>query len=180
MSPPNPIEQNLPTTTVTLERKTRYEFVVRVDETVFIADEGPPLGEGHGPTPDALLGAATGSCLSASLLFCLEKAHVPVEKLTARVDVEKVRNERGRLRIGSIKVRLVVQVTEENLTRFDRCRGLFEDYCIVTESVRHGIPIEVSVSTSRSEATFVTNTQQRAKRSTKSRKAVIRASCIAT
>jgi organic hydroperoxide reductase OsmC/OhrA len=148
MSTPADIDQGLSMTTVTLKRKTRYEFVVRVDETSFIVDEGPPLGEGHGPSPDALLGAATGSCLASSLLFCLEKAHLPVDNVSARVDVEKVRNERGRLRIGSIRVGLAVHVPEEYHERFERCRQLFEDFCIVTESIRHGIHVEVGVSTS--------------------------------
>lgn len=135
-------------TIITLDRKTRYEFVVCVDETSFVADERPPLGEGHGPSPDALLGAATGSCLASSLLFCLEKAHIPVDTFGARVEVDKVRNERGRIRIGSIRVEIAAHVAEEHRERFERCRQLFEDYCIVTESIRHGIPVEVVVATS--------------------------------
>jgi organic hydroperoxide reductase OsmC/OhrA len=148
MSAPKKIEQELPTTRITLERKTRYEFVVRVDEMAFITDETPPLGEGHGPSPDGLLGAAIGSCLASSLLFCLEKAHLPVDKVSATVDVDKTRNERGRIRVGSIRVGLTMQVSQENHERFERCRQLFEDYCVITESVRHGIPVEVAVSIS--------------------------------
>jgi uncharacterized OsmC-like protein len=93
-----------------------------------------------------LLGAAIGSCLVSSLLFCLAKARVPLENMRARVNVEKVRNERGRLRIGSIKVGLALDVADEYRERFERCRSLFEDYCIVTESVRAGIPIEVALT----------------------------------
>ncbi len=143
------IGKSIPTTTVTLERKSRYEFL-RVDETIpeFIVDEDLPLGEGRGPSPEALLGAATGSCLASSLLFCLEKARVPVDKLSVRIDVDKIRNERGRLPIGSIRAELSVQIPEEQRDRFERCRSLFEDYCVVTESVRQGIPVNVSVSTS--------------------------------
>jgi len=134
-------------TVLTLERKTRYEFLVRVDETSFVVDEAPPLGEGHGPSPDALLGAATGSCLASSLVFCLEKAHLPVDAVGARVEVDKVRNDRGRIRIGAIRVALRVNLSQEHRERFERCRQLFEDFCVVTESVRHGIPVEVSVET---------------------------------
>lgn len=119
-----------------------------MDEMSFIADESPPLGEGHGPSPDAFLGAATGGCLASSLLFCLEKARVSVDTIGARVEVSKVRNERGRIRIGSIRVEIAAHVAEEHRERFERCRQLFEDYCIVTESVRHGIPVEVVVATS--------------------------------
>lgn len=135
-------------TTVTLERKSRYEFTVRIDgvEGGFNVDEGAPLGEGNGPSPDALLGAATGGCLASSLLFCLEKAHVAVDALTARIEVGKVRDERGRVRIGSMNVVLAAKVAQEHHERFERCRTLFEDYCVVTQSVRSGIPVEVDVS----------------------------------
>jgi hypothetical protein len=37
-----------------------------------------------------------------------------------------------------------IAVTEQG--RFDRCKALFEDFCIVTESVRQGIPITVQVA----------------------------------
>lgn len=133
-------------TTLTLDRKSGYEFLVRVDESSippFIAEEGPPLGEARGPAPDALLGAAIGSCLASSLLFCLGKSHISVDDLDARVEVEKARNEAGRLRIGGVKVALHVRVPAEQRERFERCRTLFEQFCTVTESVRQGIPVEV-------------------------------------
>lgn len=140
----------IPATVVTLERTSRYEFLVRVEDTAseFRMDEGPPLGEGHGPSPDALLGGAIGGCLASSLLFCVEKARVPVEKLGARVRIDRVRNERGRLRIGAIGVALTVKVSDEHRERFERCRSLFEEYCTVTASVRRGIPVDVAIATS--------------------------------
>jgi hypothetical protein len=39
-------------------------------------DEPPPLGEERGPDAAALLGAAVGDCVAASLVFCLRKARV--------------------------------------------------------------------------------------------------------
>jgi uncharacterized OsmC-like protein len=107
-------------------------------------DEPPPLGEEAGPNPARLLAAAVGSCMSASLLFCLRRARVPVEGLRARVQGSIVRNEQGRLRIGELRVKLMPETGEDG-ARMARCLELFEDFCIVGQSVRDGIPLAVEV-----------------------------------
>ena len=86
-----------------------------------------------------------GSCLSASLLFCLRKSWADVSGLRTTVDVSLTRNERGRLRIGGIRVRLAPDLAPEQRERLGRCLELFQDYCIVTESVRDGIDVDVEV-----------------------------------
>ena len=48
-------------------------------------DEAAPLGTGTGPTPEGLLAAAVGGCLSASLTFCLNKAHLEPDAVNAHV-----------------------------------------------------------------------------------------------
>jgi organic hydroperoxide reductase OsmC/OhrA len=58
-----------------------------------------------------------------------------------------VRNERGRLRIGGLRVRLAPEVTAEQRERMGRCLDLFQDFCLVTESVRDGIAVDVEVET---------------------------------
>lgn len=110
-----------------------------------VVDELPPLGEANGPNPARLLAAAVGSCLSASLLFCLRKSRIEVGQLRTAVDVTIQRNERGRLRIGGIRVHLAPELSTEQQGRMGRCLDLFQDFCIVTESVREGIPVDVDV-----------------------------------
>jgi len=110
-----------------------------------VVDELPPLGEANGPNPARLLAAAVGSCLSASLLYCLRKSRVEVAELRTKVEGTIVRNERGRLRIGGLRVRLAPEVTQEQRERMGRCLDLFQDFCIVTDSVRTGIAVDVEV-----------------------------------
>ena len=116
-----------------------------------VVDELPPLGEGNGPNPARLLAAAVGSCLSASLLFCLRKSRIEVAQLRTTVDGTIVRNERGRLRVSGLRVRLVPDVTAEQRERMARCLDLFQDFCIVTESVRDGIAVDVEVEASSAD-----------------------------
>jgi uncharacterized OsmC-like protein len=133
-----------------IERVDGYEFRVRFDNpeiAELMVDEPPPLGESRGPNPARLLAAAIGSCLSASLQFCLSRANVNVSDLKTEVDVELVRNERRRLRIGRVSVRLHPQV--EDAAKLASCAEMYEDFCVVTQSVRDGIDVEVAVDIAR-------------------------------
>ncbi len=126
-----------------------YEFVAHFDDadglpSIFF-DEPPPLGAGLGPNAAAVLGAAIGNCLSASLVFCLRKARLDVLDLTTTVVTHVTRNDQGRFRISGIDVEITPQLTGPDNARFERCEALFEDFCTVTESVRQGIPVNVKV-----------------------------------
>ncbi|MDE3153456.1 MAG: OsmC family protein [Acidobacteriota bacterium] len=107
-------------------------------------DEPSPLGEGQGPNAASVLGAAVGNCLSASLLFCLRKARVEVDGLEADVAVQLGRSESGRLRVTGLAITLAPAIRGD-ASRFARCEELFEDFCPVTQGVRQGIPVTVSV-----------------------------------
>ncbi len=134
-----------------IERVHDYEFRVVFDKPThptLLLDEPPPLGKDNGPNPARLLAAAVGSCLAASLTFCLNRAKLPFDGVQTEVHTELVRNERRRLRIGGIRVRVRPQLTNGSNGSDDQraeCFNVFEDFCVVTESVRAGIPIEVSV-----------------------------------
>ena len=132
-----------------LVREEGYRFRVRFDHEGMpdlVTDEPPPIGEGKGPSPSRLLATAVGSCMAASLLFCLGKARLSVEGLEAEVLTEFTRNEAGRLRIGGIKVRLSPMWNEETAAKAQRCLQIFEDFCVVTQAVREGVPVAVEVA----------------------------------
>lgn len=136
------------TNCTTLTQEAGYRFRVRFDQEGMpdlITDEPPPLGEGKGPNPSRLLATAVGNCLASSLLFCLGKARLTVEGIEAEIVTEFTRNEAGRLRIGGIKVRLLPGWTPETAEKAQRCLSIYEDFCVVTQAVRHGLPVEVRV-----------------------------------
>lgn len=137
-----------------IEQQTGYEFRVVFDKPTHPAlriDEPPPLGKDQGPNPARLLAAAIGSCLSASLAFCLNRAEIPLAGLTAKVHADLVRNERKRLRVGGVRVELHPRLAS-TVEDPSECLERFEDFCVVTESVRAGIPVEVSVEFEPAEA----------------------------
>jgi len=108
-------------------------------------DEPEPLGDNQAPNAAAVLGAAVGNCLAASLAFCLRRSRIRVDSLTASVTTHVLRNEKGRYRITGIDVELAPELSIADQARLDRCEGLFEDFCTVTASVQHGIPVHVSL-----------------------------------
>ena len=134
---------------LSLDRIANYQFETRFDNDQFgplLLDEPVPLGDDKGPNASRLVGAAVGNCLSASLLFCLEKAKQQVNEIKTDVVGTMRRNEKGRWRIGQLDVRITLDVVADQAQRVNRCLSLFEDYCVVTASVRKGIPVNVVVN----------------------------------
>jgi organic hydroperoxide reductase OsmC/OhrA len=133
---------------VTLEQTGAYEFRVRFDGTAIpdlLTDENPPLGADAGPNPSRLLAVSVANCLSASLLFALRKYKNNPGKLVTTSRATVSRNEQGRLRITHVAVDLQLADAASSFEHADRALAQFENFCIVTESVRQGITVEVNV-----------------------------------
>jgi hypothetical protein len=55
--------------------------------------------------------------------------------------------EEGVLRLQKIDVKIYPKLgNKEDLVKLERCKGLFEKYCIVTESIRKGLPVNIEVA----------------------------------
>jgi organic hydroperoxide reductase OsmC/OhrA len=133
--------------TIELEQVDQFEFLVRFDKESFPpvrADEPPPLGHDVAPNASRYLAAAVGNCLSASLVFCAKRAGHPVAHIRTSVLVRLVRNDQRRLRVGQMEVS--IHAPEADSAALAKCLPTFEDFCVVTQSVRHGIPVRVSVN----------------------------------
>ncbi len=131
-----------------LEQVRDYEFRVKFDgpdAAELVLDEPAPLGRGAGPNAARLIAAAVANCLASSLLFCMRKFRQSPARITAEVKGELERNERGRLRIGRLDVDIRLADPAGEIKHFERCLAQFEDFCVVTESVRRGIPVGVRV-----------------------------------
>ncbi|WP_369600663.1 OsmC family protein [Hahella sp. SMD15-11] len=133
---------------VILEQVDGYEFRVKFPDTPIpdlTTDEGAPLGQFKGPSPERMLATAAGNCLAASLLFANQKFKNQAYPIRAEVDVTIGRNESNRLRIQKLDVKLTVGNSKANLNHLDRILEQFEDFCTVTASIRQGIRVDVSV-----------------------------------
>jgi len=134
---------------VELEQQQGYEFKVRFDwpgVPELTVDEPEPLGKRRGPNAARLVAAAVANCLAASLVFCLKtKFRQNPGPVRAMASGRLERNERGRYRIAAIDVVLSLSEKFGDMEHQERCLEQFEDFCMVTQSIRAGIPVNVTV-----------------------------------
>lgn len=133
---------------VTLTQISDYSFNIGFDETDIpdlVTDEPAPLGGGKGPNPSRMLLAAIANCLSASLLFAMRKYRNAPGTIRAEVRGTLDRNAEGRMRVQHVDVDLHLPDVAEDYAQFERILQQFENFCVVTESVRSGIEVAVQV-----------------------------------
>ncbi|MBU8935008.1 MAG: OsmC family protein [candidate division Zixibacteria bacterium] len=132
---------------IRLKHLEGLQFLVEFggDDVELLMDEPEPIGSDKGPNAAKVLSAAIGNCLTASLLFCLRRAHAEPKSIEATVSTAITRTDKGRMRIGGSKVEITLDMPEDAANRMGRCMDLFEDFCIVTESVRKGIDVAAVV-----------------------------------
>jgi uncharacterized OsmC-like protein len=136
---------------VTVRLLRGYEFIAEFDDVPgipsMVIDEQKPPGGSNAPSAAAMLGAAVGNCLAASLAFCLRQARLDLQGLTASVTTHVVRNDKGHFRVGGIDVELAPDLGAcAEGSHAANCGDLFKDFCMVTASVQHGIPVHVSLA----------------------------------
>lgn len=133
------------TFTVSLELIDNYRFQVDFgDFGQLLTDEPAPLGDGQGPNPGRLLATSVANCLAASLLFAVRKYKEEPGQVRAEVEATMERVE-GRQRITHMKVRLALGNSAANIPHIERVLSQFEDFCVVTQSVRRGVEVSVEV-----------------------------------
>ena len=125
-----------------------YRFEVRFDNPavpVLLTDETAPLGTDAGPNPSRMLTVAVANCLSASLLFALRKFKNEPGAMRTQATTTLARNEQNRLRVTHIAVDIYLGRPGTEINQLDRILAQFEDFCVVTQSVRAAIPVDVRV-----------------------------------
>ncbi|MBN1803292.1 MAG: OsmC family protein [Candidatus Lokiarchaeota archaeon] len=104
-------------------------------------------GTGLGPSPVEYTLIGIGGCLGSTFSYCLSKKGIEISDLKVIVD-GKMKHEEpdGRLRL--IKIEAELQLTtknNENIKHIDECSNTFLEYCIVSNSIARGVPIDVNV-----------------------------------
>ena len=132
---------------IKLTQQKGYAFLVDFGEGFedLLTDEPAPLGAGSGPNPSRLLLASIANCLVASLTFSLRKFKNEPGPMVAEIAGEMARNSEGRWRIPKASVSIQLADGPGAFEHLDRVLAQFEDFCVVTQSVRHGIEVDVTI-----------------------------------
>ena len=125
-----------------------YAFRIEFEGTqleALLTDEPAPLGHDEGPNPSRLLLAAIGNCMAASLVFALRKFKNQPGPITASVRATPERNAEGRWRIARAEIELRLAEPGEKHAQLERILQQFEQFCVVTQSVREGVVVAARV-----------------------------------
>ena len=132
---------------VTIRHVKDFVFTIDFGESLpdLLVDEAVPIGGGQGPHPEQLLIAGVANCLCASLVFALGKFRQDGNGVEADARCKIERNAEGRLRVLGIEVGLRLGAEARDMPRIDRVLEQFERFCTVSESVKAGVPVSVTV-----------------------------------
>jgi uncharacterized OsmC-like protein len=145
---PTKVQEYLSNTEIEWVKDMQFRAKYDMPEVQDLLMDEPPLlgGSGTGPNASRVLASAIGDCLSASLNFCLSKSRVPVKDIKTNVRTKVARNDENLLRVVNIDVEINVELEDgSQVERTERCQEVFEKYCIVTDSIRKGINVNVNV-----------------------------------
>ncbi len=132
--------------------KQEEEMIFKCDlgqlkiQNLYIDEKHKQETERIGPSPAKLLALSVLGCLAASFTFCLQKKDFTLSNLEGKAEVTIARNDKGFWRVKKIDIIIIPKVGDPKMRkRVDQCRKFFEQYCIISESVRNGIDLNVNL-----------------------------------
>ncbi|MFW9865332.1 MAG: OsmC family protein [Candidatus Thorarchaeota archaeon] len=128
--------------------KQEEEMIFKCDlgqikmDSLYIDEKHDKNSERIGPSPVKLLALSVLGCLAASFSFCLKKKEFLLSDLRGHAEVRIARNDKHLWRVKKIDVKIIPKIdTPELRKRADQCAKFFEQYCIISESLRNGIEV---------------------------------------
>ena len=132
--------------------KQEEEMIFKCDlgeikmDKLYIDEQHDKNAEKIGPSPTKLLALSVLGCLTASFSFCLKKKGLSISDLNGQAIVSIARNDKNLWRVKKIDVKISPKIdTPELRKRANQCTKFFEQYCIISESVRNGIEVNLEL-----------------------------------
>ncbi|MBN2150844.1 MAG: OsmC family protein [Candidatus Lokiarchaeota archaeon] len=139
---------------IELDWKEGVAFTAKARQFTLQLDEPESFhGADTGPSSAEYFGVSIGGCLGTSFAYCAKHVDIQLKAMKVTVDVElhhEGANDgggRGPLRIVGIKASISVELQDDgDADVLDLCIESFKKYCVVTQSVMMGIPVDITVT----------------------------------
>ncbi len=138
---------------IELDWKKGVAFSAKARQFTLQLDEPESFhGADTGPSAAEYLGVSIGGCLGTSFAYCAKHVDLELDAIKVTVDVEVHHEEngsggKGPLRITGIKAGMVVTLHDnDDADVLDLCIESFKKYCVVTQSVMKGVPVDVKIT----------------------------------
>ncbi len=107
-------------------------------------------GTNLGPSSVEYILIGIGGCLGSSFVYCLQKNNVEINNLSLIVEgIIKHQGPKMRLRLKEVDVEIHVEIKEIYSQRLEHCLSTFQEFCVVTNSLIGGIPINVKYNSKK-------------------------------
>lgn len=113
---------------------------------LFIDEQNKKSINKIGPNPSKLLALSVLACLAGSFTFCVQKNNSLLSDIEGKAIITSKRNEEGFWRLKKIDITLNPKIDNPKMRkRVDQCQKNFEQFCIISESIREGIDININL-----------------------------------
>jgi len=134
---------------VELEYLENVDFKVKfghgaMDDLV-IAVSRVPEGQSGG-VARKLLAASITYCMAGWLFTLLQKTRVDVNALKAKTELTMGKDESGRDFVDKIDMQIRVQISDEDVNAFERCKSIVNRGCLISRSLIEGVEVTHSIS----------------------------------
>jgi uncharacterized OsmC-like protein len=126
---------------VELHWQEKMKVLTRVRDFNAILMDDKKMGEHVGPSPVEYFLSSIGSCMIMSFIYCLSLSRIHLNPDDFRVLVVGTLGRLdNRLRLININVDFILKTRSDN-PKIRKCFEKFQPFCILSESIKDGIPI---------------------------------------
>ncbi len=93
-----------------------------------------------------LLAASVSYCMAGWLFTLLQKTRVDVNALKAKAEVTLSKDESGREFVDKIDMQIQVQISDEDVNAFERCKSIVDRGCLISRSLIKGVKVTHLIS----------------------------------
>ncbi len=126
-----------------------FEAEVKDFPTIVIDEPQQFHGDDRGPSSIEYLCVGIGGCMGTSLVYCLKRFKATFSKLAVKAAAEIHHVPPNRmLRVTALHVNFTITpnpATDDNIENIKECYEHFAKYCVVTQSVKQGIPFDIKL-----------------------------------